>query len=66
MLFQNKKDLYQLCLVAVEAEEAIRRYSYIAIIERKVPFAKGRFSHETKISFQNFELIDHNCACFKF
>ena len=24
MLFQNKKDIYQLCLVAVEAEEAIK------------------------------------------
>ena len=66
MLFQNKKDLYQLCLVAVEAEEAIRWYSYIAISERNVPFAKGRFSHKRKISFQNFELIDYNCACFKF
>ena len=33
--------------------------------ERNVPFAKGRFSHERKILFQNFELIDYNCACFK-
>ena len=31
MLFQNERDIYELCLVAVEAEEAIkyasRRYS---------------------------------------
>ena len=28
MLFQNKKDIYQICLVAVEAEDAIKYASW--------------------------------------